>query len=110
MTLIQPVLIVLLVCGALFYRARMRSRLWDRTIVFILAGAGVILVVSPDLSIALAHSLGVGRGVDLIIYLGLLGFAFLLLSVFSKIRVLEAQITLLTRELSLWQARNDNRP
>ena len=65
----------------------------------------MVLVASPSLSILLAHALGVGRGVDLVIYLSLPCLAFLLLLVFSKIRDLEAQITALAGEAALWRAR-----
>lgn len=101
MTLIQPVLIVALICAAIFYRAKMRSRLADRLIVFSIAAAGIVLVASPNLSTAIARTLGVGRGADLVMYLGLVGTGFVLLLLFSRIRALESQITALVRELAV---------
>jgi hypothetical protein len=104
MTLIQPLLIALLVGAVIAYRLWMRSKLLDRAIVFGLAVAGIILTFSPNLSIRLAHAVGVGRGVDLVIYISLIGFGFMQLLVISKIRSLEAQTTKIVREMAVWKA------
>ena len=45
----------------------------------------------------LAHSLGVGRGADLMNYLGWIGIAFVCIGLYSKLRVLESHLTELTR-------------
>ena len=104
MTLIQPLLIILVVGAVWIYMSRLRSRLADRSIVLILATAGVLLIAFPDWSTALAHRVGVGRGVDLVIYLSLLGLAFSNLFSFSRLRLLEAQITAAVRDLAIQQA------
>lgn len=104
MTLIQPILVLLVALGLLFYQLKGRSRLLDRGIVFSIAAAGVILIVDPQLSMKIANALGVGRGVDLVIYLGMTGFAFLFLLIFSKLRALESQITSLVRTIAIQQA------
>ena len=104
MTLIQPILILLVVLGLVFYQLRGRSRLLDRGIVFSIAAAGAVLIVDPELSMRVASALGVGRGVDLVIYLGMIGFAFLFLLVFSGIRKLESQLTAMVRSNAVQQA------
>ncbi len=101
MTLIQPILMVGLICAAILYHAKIRSQILDRLIVFCIAAAGVVLVASPNLSTTIAHSLGVGRGADLVMYLGLVGIGFVLVLLFARIRTLESQITALVRELAL---------
>ncbi|MCC7496864.1 MAG: DUF2304 domain-containing protein [Bryobacterales bacterium] len=104
MTLIQPVLILILLCAAAIFLLRMRSKLMDRLIVVAFAVTGTALVVSPQTSTEVAHTLGVGRGVDLVIYLSLLGSGFFLLVGFSKLRELEQQLTQITRQLALLTA------
>ena len=51
-----------------------------------------------------AQLVGVGRGVDLLIYVSLIGIGFLMLLLVSKIRDLENKVTLLTREVALQRA------
>lgn len=66
-----------------------------------LAGVGVIAVIWPDLTTQVANRVGVGRGTDLVLYLAVLGFAFVSIAVYQRISTLETQITALTRELAL---------
>jgi len=104
MTLIQPLLILLVVAAVWLYMSRLRSRLADRGIVVVIALAGILLIAFPYMSTALAHKVGVGRGVDLIIYLCLIGLAFSVLLAFSRLRLLEAHLTAAVRELALQEA------
>ena len=67
-----------------------------------------ITVLAPNLTEVVAHFFGVGRGTDLISYFTtfcLLGFALITL---VKIRMLEAQITILVRKLAIKEA-NENK-
>jgi small membrane protein len=101
---VQPILAVLLIGAVILYRARMRSRLADRLIVLTLATVGLVLIVFPDLSTRVAHFLGVGRGVDLVFYLSIVGIGFFLMLFLSRIRALESQLTAVARELALFRA------
>jgi len=105
MTIIQPILTLLLAGAVIAYFVRLRSRLADRIIVLLLATAALVLVANPGLAILLAHAVGVGRGVDLIIYLTLFGYGFLGLLLISKVRGLEAQVAELAQALALATAR-----
>jgi hypothetical protein len=108
MTLIQPLLIILVVLALWIYMSRLRSRLSDRSIVLAIAAAGIVLIAFPDLSTAIAHRVGVGRGVDLVIYLCLIGLAFSNLFSFSRVRSLEGQVAGIVRELGIQQAQWEN--
>lgn len=101
MTIIQPILVVLLGGGVLVYFMKFRSRLSDRAIVALLTVFAIVLVSYPELTSMLAHAVGVGRGVDLIIYLTLFGYGFILLTLVSKIRVLEGCVIELARAAAL---------
>lgn len=101
---IQPVLILLLICGVLLYFSRLRSRLWDRIIVVVFAAAALVFVMNPEAANRLAAVAGVGRGADLFFYVSIPGLAFALLLLLSRIRVLEQRETKLIRELALLRA------
>ena len=93
MKLIQVILVPFLLLMTFFYFSRLRSRFFDRLLVLILGIAGTVMVVVPGTAAALAQFLGVGRGVDVVIYLAITGLGFLVLLLFSKMRELEAQLT-----------------
>jgi hypothetical protein len=97
MSPIQFILILLLVITAGTYFHRLRSRFLDNVIVLVLGVAGVVMIVMPKWTTLLAHSLGVGRGVDLIMYLAWIGMIFVSLLLYSKLRALEAHLTELVR-------------
>ena len=107
---IQPILVILLVSGVALYFRKLRSRLWDRTIVITVLIAAVIFVMNPDLANRLAAVAGVGRGADLFFYITIPGLAFALLLLLSRIRDLEQRSTLLVRELALLRAEEHKTP
>ncbi|WNJ18688.1 DUF2304 domain-containing protein [Pontibacter sp. G13] len=69
---------------------------------FLLA-MGVTMV--PDSSTWIANQLGIGRGVDLIIYLSLLGLAVACLILYLRTVKLERQLTQIIRKQSIEEAR-----
>ena len=101
---IQPILILLLAAIAAVYILRLRKKSYDRLVIILLMLAGVVLVSMPDLSANIAHKVGVGRGVDLVIYLGLMGLSYVCLLLYSKIRGLEAALTELVRASAIADA------
>ena len=101
MNAIQFILIGLLFASFLVYFTRLRSRLLDRIIVTVIIIGGIVLVIWPELSQLLASRLGVGRGADMVLYLGLVGLIFVSILQFSKIRELEDRITRLARKIAL---------
>ena len=105
MTLIQPILVFLLIAGVVIYFRALRSRLVDRVLVLIIVAAGTVFVAFPEWTNLLAHRVGVGRGADLMMYLGIAGGGFCLLLLLSKLRDLEAKVTELTRALAVRQAK-----
>ncbi|MGA2218014.1 MAG: DUF2304 domain-containing protein [Terracidiphilus sp.] len=104
MTPIQLALLIGLLLIAILYWSKMRSKLRDRALVFAIIFFGIVLVADPDLSNRFAHAFGVGRGADLISYLGLLGGGFCVLLLFSHQRTVQLQITSLVRELAILRA------
>jgi hypothetical protein len=101
MMVIQPLLTALLIGILIVYFARLRSKLSDRIVVVLLTAGAILLVLHPDLTMSLAHAVGVGRGVDLVIYVTLAGFGFVILVLVSRIRSLQDRQTELTRAIAL---------
>ena len=102
---IQAILVLLLLVMAGLYFNRLRKKTFDRLIILFFIFVGILLVLMPDWTTAIANLLGVGRGADLIMYLGLLMLSFFCLLLYARIRELEASLTQLVRSIALNQAR-----
>ena len=102
---IQPILVLFLLLIAGVYFLRLRKKSYDRLIVIFFILSGVILVIMPDLSAEIARFVGVGRGVDLVLYLGMLGLSFVSLLLYAKLRDLEAALSELVRSIAIAEAR-----
>ena len=101
MILAQPILIALLAALVIIYFARLRTRAWDILAIGLCFGVAALLVVRPTVATRLAHLVGIGRGVDLILYLAIPGLALLILLLFARTRELNLKLTALVRETAL---------
>lgn len=100
---------VFLLAGIAFaiYATRLRSTITDRLIYLLLAGAGCVLVLYPDWSTGIAHRVGIGRGVDLVIYLFIVFSLFHYASDAAKSKQTERALTAIVRHLAMADARPD---
>jgi len=101
---IQPILLILIVIIAVVYFSRLRRKTWDRLIVIFFILTGAVLIAVPDLSTAIAQLVGVGRGADLLLYLGIVGLSFVCLLLYAKLRQMETTLTELVRLVALQNA------
>jgi len=101
---IQPILLILIVIIAIVYFSRLRRKTWDRLIVILFILTGAVLIAVPDLSTAIAQLVGVGRGADLLLYLGIVGLSFVCLLLYAKLRQMETTLTELVRLVALQNA------
>ena len=101
---IQPLLMVLLGLLVVACFRGLRSRLFHRLILLGLALTATVLIVVPDLSTRIAELAGVGRGVDLIMYLGFVGVAFALVVLYTRLRATEQRLTEVVRSIALLHA------
>ena len=62
---------------------------------------GLIFILMPELSTELARLVGIGRGVDLILYLSTLFLLFASFNFYIRFRILDERITQLVRGLAL---------
>jgi hypothetical protein len=102
---IQYVLLVLLTLLCWTYFRFFRSRSRDRLVVLAVFAASATFVLVPSWTSVLANQVGVGRGVDLIIYLAIVLMGFICLMLYSQLRQLRAQVTVLARDNAIRAAR-----
>ncbi len=63
--------------------------------------AGAVLVLWPGVSSRLAAAVGVGRGVDLVVYIAILAIFYLLFRIIVRIERIEHSITDIVRKDAL---------
>ncbi len=107
------ILQVLATIFILFAVSRVILRMKDHKITFIelmfwlSVWAGMIVVVFfPNITEYVAAILGIGRGIDVIVYVSIAMIFYLIFRLYIKIVDLEREITLLVRELSLKNQKN----
>jgi len=106
---IQAILIALLLLIGGIYLTALSSRLVSRLALLSLLAAGVVFVINPDLTTRIAHSVGVGRGTDLLLYLFCLASITVFLKLYKKNRVMDEKLTEVARQVALLGARAPHR-
>lgn len=81
-----------------YYAFRLRNALFDLIALFAFFALAVYFIVFPEYTNRIAHKLGVGRGADLLFYVCILFFLFIVMKLFSRIRHLEQLLTQLVRK------------
>ena len=104
MRLVQPLFIVALVITAFVYLSYFRTSLSDRLIALSIFFTGFLAVLFPDKTSWVANLVGVGRGVDLCLYLFSLATMFSLVMLYTKIARLERLNTELVRWIAVQTA------
>jgi hypothetical protein len=104
----QPIIVALLAALVILYFARLRTRTSDGVVIALCFGIAALLVARPTVATQLAHLVGIGRGVDLIIYLAIPGLALLILVLFVRTRDLNLKLTAMVRETALANAHDDS--
>ncbi|MBL7053801.1 DUF2304 domain-containing protein [Patescibacteria group bacterium] len=66
----------------------------------------LVIIIYPESSSYFARILGVGRGVDLIIYLAIILLFYFIFYITIRLRVIEQQITEIVRKISLMKPVN----
>ena len=106
---IQAILITLLLLIGGIYFTALSSRLVSRLALLGLVAAGVVFVINPDLTTRIAHSVGVGRGTDLLLYLFCLASVTVFLKLYKKNRTMEEKLTEVARQVALQGAQAPHR-
>ena len=95
---IQVLLIGGVVVIFLYYIFRVRSALLDLLTLFVFSALAIFFILFPQNTNLIAHKLGVGRGADLLFYVCILFFLFIILKLFARIRRLENTLTQMVRQ------------
>jgi small membrane protein len=90
---IQILLIGGVVAIFLYYAFRLRNALMDLIALAGFAGLAIFFILFPGYTNTIAGKLGVGRGADLLFYLCILLFIFIIVKLFARIRRLEKMFT-----------------
>ncbi len=104
MSAIQVLLISAFLFTALYYFVRLRNRIADVLLLFILVAGAVLFILFPGWTNFIAQKLGVGRGADLVFYTCIVLFCFVILKLYSRMRRLEQQITEIIRKETIEEA------
>jgi len=102
------------ILGLLFLRAVIRLTSGARPRWWLLLSAAIwlaaaITILVPDLTNDIAHTLGIGRGADLLIYIVAILFIASFFFFYNRYRRLEAQLTRLVRQLAIDKAESESR-
>ena len=108
---IQLILLTGVAFICLYFIIRLKKRILDILLLLGMIGCAVTLILWPNITTRIATKLGVGRGADLIFYVSILTFWFVILKLYSRIRKLEQSLTQFIRGDALNKVQEpDNKP
>ncbi|MBS3125164.1 DUF2304 family protein [Candidatus Woesearchaeota archaeon] len=94
------IMLVGIVRAIVLLRNRKLSGAWFVFWILVWGGVGIVAFI-PAVSYWLAHLVGIGRGLDLLIYLSIIVLFYLVFKLFMKVESMSRNITSLVRELAL---------
>ena len=68
---------------------------------------GLTIVLYPDLTVEFARLVGVGRGVDAVIYVAIIVIFYFIFYLILKIRKIEQQIAVLVRKIAIKESEEE---
>ncbi len=98
---IQVLLITAVVLVAVYFYVRLHNSILDIILLSLMVSTALVFILFPGITNDLAHKLGVGRGADLIFYLSIVIFWFVILKLYTRIRRLEKTLTDVVRKDAL---------
>ena len=98
---IQFFLITGVILISIFFITRVRHRVLDLLILGTMIVSAIVFIIWPDITNSIAHKVGVGRGADLVFYISILIFWFIILKLYARLRKLEQMITDVIRKDAL---------
>ncbi len=108
MRLIQVILVVASISALGLYLTYFRSIMRDRIIALAFFVAALLAIIVPDITMVIAHKVGVGRGTDLVFYIFASGSVFFFILLYSKFAKLDEKQTELVRYLAIKNAKEPN--
>ncbi|WP_116049066.1 DUF2304 domain-containing protein [Amycolatopsis palatopharyngis] len=106
--MLAQLVLLIAVAGILLYfasrRHNVRMQAGKRIAFFLFIALNIDAVLFPQHLTWIAHSLGIGRGADLVLYLLVVAFIFGMLNTYLRFRGTNQQVTELTRTLAIREA------
>ena len=105
MTGIQIILLTGISFISIYFILSLRKRLLDIVLLAIMIICAFVFILWPDITNIIAHKLGVGRGADLVFYISIIIFWFIVLKLYIRVRRLEKTFTEIIRKDALADAK-----
>lgn len=102
---IQVLLVTGLLLVAIYFFVRLQNSVMDILLLLLMVSTGIVFVLFPSITQTIAHKLGVGRGADLIFYLSIIIFWFVILKLYTRLRRVEKILTDIVRKEALDEVR-----
>jgi len=103
---IKIILLTGIVFISLYFIIRLKKKLLDLLLLILMIALAAVFILWPGITNALARELGVGRGADLVFYISILIFWFVVLKLYVRIRSLEQSFTDMIRQDAITKAEN----
>ena len=104
---IQVLLITGIILVAVYFFVRLQNSILDIMFLLLMIATALVFVLFPGITNELAHKLGVGRGADLVFYLSIIIFWFVILKLYTRMRRLEKILTEVVRKDALAEVRKE---
>ena len=109
--MIFPISLALVTTLIMFYfLILVRKSAVRRLFVLVFFGTGIVMILRPELTVRVAHGVGVGRGADLIFYLSILFLFFMCFNFYFRFHSVEEKLTVMVRALALHVPSVDDDP
>lgn len=105
MTGIQILLITGVLMITLYFFQRLKKAVFSVVLVTLMGAVAILFILQPELTNQIAHRIGVGRGADLVFYICILLFWYVVMRLYARIRKLEENITELIRNQAIANAK-----
>ena len=106
---IQFILVPLLILLLIIFIPKLRQQRVLKVIFILIIAAIMVFTIFLDSSMILAQYLGIGRGVDLVMYFGMLGLSVCCLLLYLRMQQLQQQLTELARKMALLGTTHESR-
>ena len=106
--IIQIILTTILVLLTLYFlqnRNSIKLKAGKKVLFTLFIGLAIIAILRPDTMTDLARLVGVGRGVDLLVYGLVMAFIFVVINIYLKFKDYEQRINKLARNIAITEAR-----
>ena len=104
MHVIQLLLFAGLLLISFYVYEKFKNSLIDLFIIFVFLLTGMVFVAFPSITNKVAHAIGVGRGADMIFYLFIILFIFVILKMYARIRRIEQKLNAMVSENAIASA------